>query len=72
MFHMNPIFRHMCGTFLLRTMQLARRHCLFYALPAGQQPPELLHEFCTVPQRHDLAPDSEEVRQKTMTVFCRG
>lgn len=60
MFYMNPIFRHMCGQFLLQCMHLMCKHSFFYALPAGQAPPEMIHEFTPVPQRHDLPLKDDE------------
>ncbi|EFJ42895.1 hypothetical protein VOLCADRAFT_107000 [Volvox carteri f. nagariensis] len=71
MYTMNPIFVHRHRTFLAGAMRLLGKAALYYALPPGQQPPDMQEVLAQVAPRHRTASEKQLQAEFALYAFTR-
>ncbi|GLC35782.1 Cilia- and flagella-associated protein 61 [Pleodorina starrii] len=72
MYTMNPIFVHRHRPFLAAAMRLLGKTALYYALPPGQQPPDMQEVLAQVAPRHRTAFDKQLQAEFALYAFTRA
>ncbi|GIL72909.1 hypothetical protein Vretifemale_3052 [Volvox reticuliferus] len=71
MYTMNPIFVHRHRSFLAASMRLLGKAALYYALPPGQQPPDMQEVLAQVAPRHRTASEKQLQAEFALYAFTR-
>ncbi|GLI68959.1 hypothetical protein VaNZ11_013487, partial [Volvox africanus] len=71
MYTMNPIFVHRHRSFLAASMRLLGKTALYYALPPGQQPPDMQEVLAQVAPRHRTASEKQLQAEFALYAFTR-
>ncbi|KAG1678295.1 hypothetical protein FOA52_013916 [Chlamydomonas sp. UWO 241] len=69
---MNPIFAHRHRDLLAGVQRLLSVTCLYYALPPGQAPPDMLDCLAQVPPRHRAVPAEQQAEFALYMLTRRG